>query len=186
MRNVIVFDVETTGTDPQRDQVIELCVQYGLEVGAPSHTWRIRPEVSIKPGAFKVHGITARDLAVCASFGAYADEFRGIFDAAQVLVGYHLAFDIGMLQAEYARLGLAPLELADKTIVDAYRVWKEHEPRSLQNAHQRFVGDSFEKAHSATADVAATGRVLRGMIERFGLHDIARVTNTAVRRSHDE
>src|SRR5687768_10364436 len=42
---VLVFDVETTGTDRRRDQVIELCVQYGLS-GA-SKTWRFKPSVSI-------------------------------------------------------------------------------------------------------------------------------------------
>jgi DNA polymerase-3 subunit epsilon len=185
VRTVIVFDVETTGTDLERDQVIELCVQYGLEAGSPSQTWRIRPDIPIKPGALAVHGISDAELIGCASFEAYADEIRTIFKRSRVLVGYHLTFDIGMLQAEFARIGQHPLDLVDKTVVDAYRVWKEHEPRSLQNAHQRFVGDRFEHAHSASADVAATGRVLRGMIDRFGLDDIARVTNT-MRGRHDE
>src|SRR3970282_1113130 len=43
------------------------------------------------------------------------------------------------------------------------------EPRSLQHAHRRFVGDEFAAAHSASADVAATGRVLVGMLEHFTL-----------------
>ena len=43
------------------------------------------------------------------------------------------------------------------------------EPRSLQHAHRRFVGDEFAAAHSASADVAATGRVLVGMLRQFNL-----------------
>jgi hypothetical protein len=31
------------------------------------------------------------------------------------------------------------------------------------------VGEAFAAAHSASADVAATGRVLQGMVSRFGL-----------------
>ena len=67
-----------------------------------------------------------------------------------------------MLQAEYARIGRPPLDLAGKKIVDAFRLWQQCEPRSLQHAHRRFVGDEFAAAHSASADVAATGRVLVG------------------------
>jgi DNA polymerase III subunit epsilon len=178
---VIVFDVETTGTDRRRDQVIELCVQYGLDHdgGGPppgaarvaSRIWRFRPSVPIHPGAQAVHGISAAELEDCPPFAACADEVLAVFAEAQVIVGYNLAFDIDMLQAEYERLARPPLDLTGKTIVDAFRLWQQFEPRSLQHAHQRFVGDSFAAAHSARADVAATGRVLRGMMRWFGLAD---------------
>jgi DNA polymerase-3 subunit epsilon len=168
---IIVFDVETTGTDRQRDQVIELCVQMGLDAGAERMTWRMRPSVPISRGAQEVHGISMDDLAHCPPFGAYADQIRALFARARVLVGYNMSFDIEMLQAEYARLRQPLLALDGKQFVDAYRLWQQCEPRSLQHAHQRFVGDSFEDAHSAGADVAATGRVLRGMIRDFGLMD---------------
>jgi len=166
---IIVFDCETTGIDFTRDQVIELCVQHGLDDRAHSRTWRIKPAVAIHPAAQAVHGITAADLASCPSFGEYADEIRDVFTNADVIVGYNLSFDIDMLQAEYARLQLPPLDLGGKKIVDAFRLWQQCEPRSLQHAHRRFVGDEFAAAHSATADVAATGRVLVGMLRHFGL-----------------
>jgi DNA polymerase-3 subunit epsilon len=165
---VIVFDVETTGTERARDQVIELCVQLGLDEDAPHRVWRLRPSVSIQPEAQAVHGISMEDLAGCPGFGEVADEVRQVFAHAQVLIGYNVAFDIGMLQAEFDRLGQT-LEMHDKLIVDAFRMWQQCEPRSLQHAHRRFVGDAFAEAHSAAADVAATGRVLRGMIDMFGL-----------------
>jgi DNA polymerase-3 subunit epsilon len=165
----VIFDVETTGTDKRRDQVIELCVQFGLEDQAESRVWRIRPSVPISPGAQKVHGISAADLEGCPSFAEYADEIRAIFDRAQTLVGYNLGFDIEMLQSEYQRLGQPPIDLSQKEIVDAFRLWQQCEPRSLQDAHRRFAGGEFSAAHSAEADVAATGRVLLGMIDAFGL-----------------
>jgi DNA polymerase III subunit epsilon len=177
-RRVIVFDVETTGTDKRRDQVIELCVQIGLE-GGSSQTWRIKPSVPISPGAQAVHGITMEDLEVCPLFGQVAGAIRAMIDRAEVLVGYNLAFDIEMLQAEFARLGQPPLDLTGKQVIDPFRLWQQCEPRSLQDAHKRFVGEGFSAAHSATADVAATGRVLRGMLHHFQLSDdwgeIARV-----------
>ena len=81
------------------------------------------------------------------------------------------SFDVDMIQAEYGRIGRPPLDLSGKKIVDAFRLWQQCEPRSLQHAHRRFVGDEFASAHSASADVAATGRVLVGMLQHFKLAD---------------
>lgn len=168
---VIIFDCETTGIDFTRDQVIELCVQHGLGETATSRTWRIRPSVPIHPAAQAVHGIALEDLAGCPQFGEYADEIIQVFAAADVIVGYNISFDIDMLQAELGRLQRAPLDLTSKKLVDAFRLWQQCEPRSLQHAHRRFVGDEFAAAHSASADVAATGRVLVGMLKHFELAD---------------
>ena len=166
---IIVFDCETTGVVQGHDQVIELCVQHGLDGAGTSRTWRIRPTVAIHPAAQAVHGISAADLADCPAFGEYADEIVQLFAAADVVVGYNISFDIDMLQAEFARLGRPLLDLSTKQIVDAFRLWQQCEPRSLMHAHRRFVGDEFAAAHSASADVAATARVLVGMMEHFQL-----------------
>lgn len=169
-QRIIVFDCETTGIDFTRDQVIELCVQHGLDDTAHSRTWRIKPSVPIHPAAQAVHGISADELASCPPFADYADEIALVFAQADVIVGYNLSFDIDMLQAEYTRIGRPLLDLSGKQIVDAFRLWQQCEPRSLQHAHRRFVGDEFAAAHSASADVAATGRVLVGMLRHFNLH----------------
>ena len=169
LHNVVVFDVETTGTDRNSDQIIELCAQFGLANDAPSRTWRFKPSVAISPGAQAVHGISAEALAACPAFADCIDEITTVFANATVFVGYNLAFDIDMLAAEFTRVGRTPVDFSDKTIVDPFRLWQQCEPRSLQHAHQRFVGSRFEAAHSASADVAATGRVLGGMLKAFGL-----------------
>lgn len=169
---VLIFDCETTGTDRVRDQIIELCIQRGLTDDGPNteiKTWRIKPVVSIHPGAQAVHGITMEDLEGCPAFAELADEIAAVFATADVIVGYNITFDIDMLQAEYARIGKPLLDFSTKKIVDAFRLWQQCEPRSLQHAHQRFVGNAFEAAHTASADVAATGRVLAGMLRAFEL-----------------
>ena len=166
---IVVFDCETTGTDRVRDQVIELCVQRGLEEDAPSKVWRVRPSAPIHPGAQAVHGITIEDLADCPRFEAISAEVADVFADADIIVGYNITFDIDMLQAEYARIGKPLLDFASKKIVDAFRLWQQCEPRSLMHAHQRFVGAEFAAAHTASADVAATGRVLAGMLKHFEL-----------------
>lgn len=170
-RDVVIFDVETTGTDRIRDQVIELGVQFGLDGAGSggSQVWRIRPSCPIHPDAQAVHGISMEDLEGCPSFGEVARDIREVIDGALVLIGYNLAFDIEMLQAELHRAGLSPVDVTGKQLVDPLRLWQRCEPRSLQAAHRRFVGQEFAAAHSASADAAATGRVLRGMLSHFKL-----------------
>lgn len=171
MDGVVIFDCETTGTDRAADQIIELCIQRGLDPAAPGAvtTWRIKPSVPIHPGAQAVHGIALEDLDGCPEFAEIAERVADAFASARVVIGYNVAFDIEMLEAEYARIGRASPGFADKQVVDAFRLWQQFEPRSLQHAHQRFVGDRFDAAHSARADVAATARVLAGMLKVFNL-----------------
>jgi DNA polymerase-3 subunit epsilon len=168
---LLVFDTETTGLCKGQDQVIELAVQAGLTPSAPRHTWRFRPSVPIDPEAQKVHGISAEDLAGERPFSFYAARLHRMFTRADVLIGYNVGFDLDMVQAEFERAGLPAVDLREKRIVDAYRLWASMEPRKLQDAHRRFVGAEFDGAHQAQADVAATAAVLRGMIGAFGLQE---------------
>ncbi|HEV7554621.1 MAG TPA: 3'-5' exonuclease, partial [Kofleriaceae bacterium] len=128
---VAVFDVETTGIDFVKDQVIELCMQHGLGDDAAHTTWRFKPAVPIHPAAQALHGISMADLEGCPGFGERADEVAAAFADVDVIVGYNISFDIDMIQAEYQRLGRAWLDLTGKKIVDAFRLWQQCEPRSL-------------------------------------------------------
>ncbi|MEY3013710.1 MAG: hypothetical protein RIT45_2445 [Pseudomonadota bacterium] len=169
---VYTFDTETTGTDPARDQIIELCIQRGFGETAESRTWRFLPDVPIAPDAERVHGISMADLQGEPRFVERVDEVRGMLEQAKVLVGYNLRFDLDMVQSELRRCGAAPLDLHGILLLDPFRLWQRCEPRSLQDAHRRFVGSSFDGAHGAAADVAATARVLEGMIEDFALQEL--------------
>tara|TARA_B100001094_G_scaffold313891_1_gene352160 strand:+ start:119 stop:919 length:801 start_codon:yes stop_codon:yes gene_type:complete len=170
-QEILIFDTETTGTDTSRDQIIEICLQRGVGDDAQVQVWRCRPRVPIHPAAQAVHGISMEDLRDSPEFGAIADEVRGWFQRAEVVVAYNARFDLEMLQAELQRIGQPAIDLSHAAIVDPFRLWQRCEPRSLMDAHRRFVGQEFDAAHSAAADVAATGRVLEGMVRDFTLGD---------------
>ncbi len=169
MTNIVVLDVESTGKERALDQIIELCLQIGLGEDAEARTWRIRPTVAIHPEATRVHGITVEDLAGCPSFGDVASEVVRLIMEADVIVGYNVAFDLDMLQADLSRARIPPLDLTRKRVVDVLRLWQHVEPRTLVAAHEKFCGGPLVDAHRASADVAATARVLNSMLEAFGL-----------------
>ena len=111
------------------------------------------------------------DLAGEEPFSAHANEIRRALDRASIVVGYNLRFDLDMLQAEFHRLHQRPADLANKHLVDPLKIWKQCEPRTLEAAHERFVGKAMIGAHGAQADTAATARVLGGMLRSFGLEN---------------
>jgi DNA polymerase-3 subunit epsilon len=165
--------VESTGKERATDQIVELCLQLGIGASDETRTWRIRPTVAIHPEATGVHGITEADLADCPLFGDAVTEFRPLLCAADVIVGYNVSFDLDMLQAEFSRAKIPPLDLTGKQVVDVLRLWHHVEPRTLVAAHEKFCGTALTDAHRASADVAATARVLVAMREMFGLADKA-------------
>jgi DNA polymerase III epsilon subunit-like protein len=168
---IVVLDVETTGKERATDQIVELCLRFGLGPDAESRTWRIRPEVAIHPEATGVHGITMEMLVDCPLFAVAVSEFLPLLAAADVIVGYNVSFDLDMIQSEIARAGMPPFSLTGKQIVDALRLWHHVEPRTLAAAHVKFCGEPLINAHQAEADVAATARVLTAMLVSFGLDD---------------
>jgi len=168
---IIVFDVETTGISSKTDQIIEICIQFGLEKDSAVKTWRIKPDTPISPMAQKIHGISMDDLRDCPKFVELADEFLEIFNSVNAVVGYNVEFDIGFIQEEFVRCGKPQLSLKEKSIIDPYRIWAKQEPRNLTAACKRFTGRQLENAHSAQADVQATASVLLGMQEEFKLQD---------------
>lgn len=162
---MIILDTETTGLSTSSDQIIEICISVNDAV----KVWRVRPTIAIPPAAAAVHGITDADVAHCPPFATVAPEIVTIVSAADVVVGFNLRFDLDILAAELARAGYQPLDLAGKQVVDVLRLWHHVEPRTLVAAHERFVGAPLDNAHAAAVDVAATGRVLEAMLDRFGL-----------------
>ena len=166
---IVVLDVETTGKERSTDQIIELCLQLGLAPGSECRVWRIRPTVPIHPEAQAVHGITAADLAASPMFDAVAPEIVEMLAAADVIVGYSVAFDLDIVQAELTRVRMPPLDLQGKHVVDVLRLWHHVEPRTLVAAHEKFCGAPLADAHAARVDVGATAQVLTAMLETFGL-----------------
>jgi DNA polymerase-3 subunit epsilon len=177
---MIAFDVETTGRNAEADQIIEISMCLYESGQERSYHRLIKPDVPITPGAERVHGITMEDLNDAPSFKDVGPEILDFLNAADVIVGYNVRFDIRFVEKEFARIG-TEVRLDEKLVVDPLRIWQAMEPRRLEDAHRRFVGSEMENAHSAEADVQAAVRVLRGVREAFNLQeadwdDLARLT----------
>jgi len=166
-RPLAVIDLETTGTDPKIDRIIEVSVLKLLPGGDNDHrTRRVNPGVPIPPEATKIHGISDDDVADCPSFRAIAPSLARFLDGCD-LCGFNiLGFDLRLLVAEFNRVGLV-FPVAGRRIIDACRIFHQREPRDLTAAYRFYCGLHHEGAHGAAADVLATAAILDAQIARY-------------------
>jgi DNA polymerase III subunit epsilon len=133
MLREIVLDTETTGTDHAKgDRVIEIgCVELlnHIPTGKSYHVY-INPECPVSPGAFAVHGLSDEFLKDKPVFAAVADEFAEFVRDARLVI-HNAAFDIGFLNAEFARTGHAQFNLSDA--IDTLSMARRKHPGAANN-----------------------------------------------------
>jgi DNA polymerase-3 subunit epsilon len=166
-RPICFFDLETTGTDPARDRIVEVSVLRVEPDGASeARTRRIHPERPIPPDATAVHGIRDEDVRDAPAFRQVARSLLDFFADAD-LGGFNVRrFDVPLLDREFRDCGL-DFGLAGRRIVDAMTIFHKKEPRDLAAAVRFFLGREHAGAHGAEADVRATFEVLEAQLARY-------------------
>ena len=171
----IVFDTETTGTDPERgDRIVEIgCVELIdlVPTGVTFHRY-VNPERDVPAEVVRIHGLTGEFLADKPIFGhtSVIDELLSFIGDAP-LVAHNAEFDRRFLNGELARL---KLPLIDKNrCVDTLMIARKKfpgAPASLDALCRRFnVDRSTREKHGALIDSLLLAEVyleLKGGRER--------------------
>lgn len=174
-RRLLWLDCETTSVDPWSCRVIEVAL-FATEADGALATmtkpwvFRCNPGVPIDPGATEAHGIRDADLVNERPFADFAVEVQALL-AGTVIAGYNVrSFDSILIDRELRLAGQPGLERNEQGKIvqpelDLFRLWKEMEPRSLEGAFKRFLGEAPAgfKAHGAQDDVAHLPELLNGM-----------------------
>jgi DNA polymerase-3 subunit epsilon len=162
-----VIDLETTGTNPRFDRIVEISVLKLLPEGAYElRTRRLNPGMPIPPEATAVHGIADADVAGEPRFEQIAGGLLDFLNGCD-LGGFNLKrFDLPLLRQEFARAGRS-FSHEGLAIVDAMEIFHACEPRDLSAAVRFFLGREHERGHSAEADALATAQVLDAMLTRY-------------------
>lgn len=166
-RPIIFLDLETTGTDPATDRIVEVSV-LRVDPGGTreARTRRINPGRPIPPDATAVHGIRDEDVRDAPRFRQIARSFLSFLGEAD-LAGFNiLRFDIPLLEREFRDCGL-DLGLPRRRVLDAMVIFHRQEPRHLSAAVRFYLGRDHEGAHGAEVDVLAAAEVLDAQLERY-------------------
>lgn len=151
-----VFDCETTGTEPGRDEIVSLAVLRldpdGVEVARLATL--VRPSRPIPADATAVHGISDADVADAPRLAEIAPTLLRLLDGA-VFVAHNAPFDLAMLRTAipYRPGGVA-------CTLEAFRLLEPLEPSHALEAVCARHGIVHD-AHHALADATATAALLR-------------------------
>lgn len=166
MKPIVFFDLETTGTDVQKDRIVEIAIIKIDGDQQIEYSTRVNPGIPIPKTASDVHGITDDLVKEYPSFNMIAQQVFNMFDGCDI-GGYNSnTFDIPMLYNELLRRGLQ-LDLSASSFLDACVIFKRMESRTLTAAVKFYLDNDHEGAHGALADVRATIEVLKAQKERY-------------------
>ncbi|MEO6759998.1 MAG: 3'-5' exonuclease [Saprospiraceae bacterium] len=172
-RDLVFFDVETTGLNVIRDRIVQLAmVKMPKNGGEPQElSMLINPGMPISEESMQIHGITPKILANKPSFGQVAQQIWDFIGASD-LAGYNSnRFDVPMLMEEFARVGME-LDVSKRRLIDVQRIFYKMEPRTLRAAYRLYCGRELEDAHDALADVKATLEVFKGQLRTYEGKDL--------------
>ncbi len=172
-RDLVFFDVETTGLNVIRDRILQIGMVKLFKNGQPSEElcMLINPGIPISEESMQIHGITPKDLANKPVFAQVAQKIWDFIGDAD-LGGYNSnRFDVPMLMEEFARVG-KELDISKRRLIDVQRIFYKMEPRTLKAAYRLYCQQELEDAHDALADVRATLDVFKGQIRAYEGKDL--------------
>lgn len=96
---ILCIDTETTGLDPRKDEIIQLSMIDGHEKSI-FESLICPPTRKRWPNAQEINGITPKMVKGKPELEEVADQVQEAINAADLIVGYNLPFDVSMMEAE--------------------------------------------------------------------------------------
>lgn len=181
------FDLETTGTNPSTDRIVEISLIKVMPDGREmEHSHRINPGIPIPASSTAIHHITDADVANEPKFSDIAAKLNKWLEGCD-MAGYNSnKFDVPLLMEEFKRAGI-PFDTSGRRFVDVQNIFYAMEPRTLVAAYRFYCGKDLEGAHSATCDTHATYEVLMSQLDRYEdlQNDVEKLSKIGQKRTLD-
>ena len=168
---ICFFDLETTGTNPGKDRIVEIAVlKLDINNQKKEMVWRVNPECPIPDEASLVHGITDELVKDQPIFKQISKEIYNFIEGCD-LGGYNIdKFDLPLLVEEFIRSGIDVSSFVKVKTVDVQTIFFKKEPRDLSSALKFYCNKDHGNAHTALDDTIATYEVLLSQLDKY--HDL--------------
>ena len=165
---ICFFDLETTGTNPGKDRIVEIAVlKLDTNNQKKEMVWRVNPECPIPEEASSVHGITDEMVKDQPTFKHYSKEIYNFIEGCD-LGGYNIdKFDLPLLVEEFIRSDIDVSSFAKVKTVDVQTIFFKKEPRDLSSALKFYCNKDHGNAHTALDDTIATYEVLLSQLDKY-------------------
>jgi DNA polymerase III epsilon subunit-like protein len=185
----VAIDLETTGLDPRRDDVVAMAaIPFVAGQAQPGYVSLVDPGRPIPPASIRIHGID--DARVVGA--PVLDDALVRFDAmcaGHVVVGHDVAFDVAVLARARRRRGMPEPDVI--IVLDTRRLavalhpsWRPH--AELETVATR-LGIAVVGRHTPDGDARLAGAILVALLPQFrhrGVHTLRALSwaQTAVYR----
>ena len=165
---ICFFDLETTGTNPGKDKIVEIAVlKIDTNNQKKEMVWRVNPECPIPEEASSVHGITDEMVKDQPIFKQISKEIYNFIEGCD-LGGYNIdKFDLPLLVEEFIRSGIDVSSFVKVKTVDVQTIFFKKEPRDLSSALKFYCNKDHGNAHTALDDTIATYEVLLSQLDKY-------------------
>lgn len=162
--SLFIYDLETTGDDPDKDQVCQVAVLCCDKEFRPVKKIQsyIKPSIPIKPEATRVHGITDSDVVDAPSFGEFwRDNALDTLLSGALITSFNgERFDDIIMANEIVRHGI-DYDFTVPEKLDVYKMYQKMNPATLVALVKRFLHrDITNDAHDAWTDTRYTANLL--------------------------
>ncbi|MGU8989067.1 3'-5' exonuclease [Clostridium perfringens] len=166
--NIVVFDVESTGTDTTRDEIIQIAAIRIDSKGKEIERFMKFLKTDKLVGASEaVHGFSDEFIKNNGEdkekvLLEFSDFIRG-----KVIVGHNVQYDINILSSELGRRNLPKIDIL--TFYDTLDLYRRFYP-NLDNHKLEFISNLVDTEHkpnhNALYDILATAEILVNVVEK--------------------
>lgn len=157
----VAIDLETTGVDPKRDEIIEIgAIRFDLQGNRETLSTFVRPGQAIPYRIRLLTNIEQTDVDAAPAFDDVRDALVRFAGDAPI-IGQNVSFDLAFLERQGVRL---PGTVYDTAELSRVLLWdtREHSLYALA----RYFGVDFPVRHRALADAVATADVFLALRAR--------------------
>lgn len=148
----VVVDIETTGLDPQSNEIIEIsALKYEQNVLIDSYHTLVHPNESISAFITGLTGITNEMVKNAPDISECIHDFYS-FVKNEVIVGYNINFDLNFL---YDNLKVCTNEILSNNYLDVLLLTRRVYPSlssHRQTAVAEYLGINIQGSHRAEKD----------------------------------
>ena len=166
LKSYVAFDVETTGLDPEQNEIIEIGALKVREGKVYERFMElIRPKEQISQPTTNLTGITNDMVAGARTAEQVIPEFLQ-FCKEDVLIGHNILFDYSFMKVGAAGCGKTFERYGIDTLKIARKVHQELESKSLENLCAYYHIEN-KSAHRAYHDALATAKLYQTLAHYF-------------------